>query len=234
MNKNFKAYALIWAILLTMVNLVIFLARPIIPGYIITYDARFWIAWGLILIAFIVNLVSTYIAFKDENPKKLFYNISIIRISYVGVVLMCIASAVVMLIPDCPVWIAGIVCVVIAIGNAIAIIKARWAVKIVSGVDKRIERQTTFIRSLTIEAESLMAAAKTPEIKALCRKVYEAARYSNLRSSDALVEIEGQIRKKFNIFSEAVYAVDAERVEEQAEELIKLIGDRNRRSKISQ
>lgn len=64
MKKNFKFFALIWAILLAVFNLVVFLIRPVLPGYEINYDARFWIAWGFIIAAFIGNLVCAYIAFK--------------------------------------------------------------------------------------------------------------------------------------------------------------------------
>lgn len=232
MNKNFKAYAMIWTILLAIVNLAIFLARPIIPGYIIIYDARFWTAWGLILISFIINLVSAYIAFKDENLKKLFYNISLIRISYTGTILMCIAGAVLMLIPDCPTWIAGIVCAVIATGNAVSIVKAQWAVKTVSDVDEKIAVKSFFVKNLTVEAENLAAKAGRPEDKAACRKVYEAVRYSDPMSCAALAEIEGRISIAFNMFSEAVNVAGAEKIEALAGELVGLIGDRNRKCKM--
>ena len=53
MKKNFKFYIIIWAILLVLYNLTVFLVRPVMPGYIINYDARFWISWGVIIATFI-------------------------------------------------------------------------------------------------------------------------------------------------------------------------------------
>ena len=64
MKKNFKFYFSLCSILLAVFNVVVFILRPVIPGYIIEYDARFWIAWGFILAAFIVNLVCAYFAFR--------------------------------------------------------------------------------------------------------------------------------------------------------------------------
>ena len=32
MKKNFKSYAIIWAVLFAVFNIVVFLARPVIPG----------------------------------------------------------------------------------------------------------------------------------------------------------------------------------------------------------
>ena len=81
MKKNFKSYALIWAIMLAAFNAVVFLVRPVIPGYSVNYDARFWIAWGFILAAFAGNLVCAYFAFKAQNLKKLFYNLPLITVS---------------------------------------------------------------------------------------------------------------------------------------------------------
>ena len=71
MKKNFKFYTLIWAILLAVWCAVVFLVRPIIPSYVINYDARFWIAFVFIVAAFIGNLVCAYFAFKTENLKKM-------------------------------------------------------------------------------------------------------------------------------------------------------------------
>ena len=78
MKKNVKYYVLIWLILLAVFNLVVFLVRPIIPGYVIEYDGRFWIAWAFIIAAFIGNLICAYIAFKAENLQKMFYNFPLI------------------------------------------------------------------------------------------------------------------------------------------------------------
>ena len=41
MKKNFKFYVIAWAILLAIYNLTVFLVKPILPGYVFNYDARF-------------------------------------------------------------------------------------------------------------------------------------------------------------------------------------------------
>ena len=72
MKKNFIFYALIWAVLLAVWCAVVFLVRPIIPGYVIEYDARFWSAFVFILATFIGNIACAYLAFKAENARKMF------------------------------------------------------------------------------------------------------------------------------------------------------------------
>jgi hypothetical protein len=77
-----------------------------------------------------------------------------------------------------------------------------------------------------------MASAKTEEIKATCRKVYEAIRYSDPMSNDALAAVEWQITIKFTELSEAVKANDGDRVSELANDVVILVGDRNKKCKL--
>lgn len=155
MKKNFKFYALIWAILLAVWCAVVFLVRPIIPGYVINYDARFWIAFVFIVAAFIGNLACAYFAFKAENLKKMFYNLPLIAVSWSALIAMLVIGCILMLIPNCPAWIAAIVCIIVLAFNAIAVIKAVWAADTVNKVDEKVKAQTSYIKNLTVDAESM-------------------------------------------------------------------------------
>lgn len=228
MKKNFKFYIIIWAILLVLYNLTVFLVRPVIPGYIINYDARFWISWGVIIATFIGQLFCAKVAFDSKNNEKLFLNIPLITQSYTALVVATIAGSALMLIPDCPAWIAAIVCAAVFGFGAISVIKVKAAADIVSDTDDKIKTQTLFIKSLTVDAEGLISRAKSEAVKAECKKVYEAIRYSDPMSSDALTGIESQITLKFNEFSNAVTS-GTDNIETLANEVVILVGDRNKK-----
>lgn len=232
MKKNFKFYALILVILLAAFNAVVFLVRPIIPGYVINYDARFWIAWAFILAAFIGNLACAYFAFKAENLKKMFLNLPLITVSWSALIAMLIVGSGLMLIPNCPAWIAAIVCIVVLAFNAIAVIKAVWAADTVNKVDEKVKVQTSYINNLTVDAESILARAKSEPVKAECKKVFEAVRYSDPMSNEALSMIEAKITVKVDELASAVGADDAEKAKEIADEIVILVGDRNKKCKI--
>ena len=231
MKKSFKYYALIWIIFFAAVNAVTFLIRPIIPGIEVVHDARFWIAWVFILIAFIGNLACAYFAFKADNLQKMFYNLPLIRISWIGLIVMVAASCAIMLIPKCPAWIAAVVCIIILAFNVIAVIKAAWAADTVEQIDEKIKTQTSFIKNLTTDASVILGHAKSDEVKADCKKVYEAARYSDPMSNEELSTIEADISVKMDEFSTAVNADDKDKTKEIADELVVLINDRNKKSK---
>lgn len=227
MKKNIKSYALIWTIFLVAFNAVVFLVRPMIPGYEIRYDARFWIAWVFVMAAFVGNLVCANAAFKAENLQKLFYNVPLITISYSGLILMLVLGAVLMLVPNCPAWIAAIVCVAIAAFTAVAVVKADWAGETVSATHEKVKSQTQFIKLLTVDAETLLGKAKTPDAKIAAKKVYEALRYSDPMSSEALSEIEAELTEKFRALEAAVTADQG--VTEAAESLLETLAERNRK-----
>ena len=233
MNKRFKTYALVWLILLAVFNILCFVTpnEMTVGGTTYTkFDASFWTAYAFITLAMIGQLFCGIRAFKAENRTKLFYRIPLIRISYMGLIVMGLAGTAVMAIPDLPSWVGGIVCAVVLAFTAMALLKADAAAEEVAAVDQRVSARSAFVRSLTAQAEGLMAGAKTEQAKQVCKKVYEALRYSDPMSNAALAEPEAQIAAKFKEYSAAV--ANGEEYEALADELIELIAERNRQCKM--
>ena len=229
MNKKFKYYALIWAILLAVFNVICFITPDETAG-MSKFGGAFWAGYIFITIAFIGQLVCAYIALKTDDKTKLFYNIPIIRVSYTGLILTLVFGALCMAIPNLPNWVGIIVCLLVLAFTAIAVIKAKAAADVVENIDAKVKAKTIFVKTLTVDAENLFARATTPEAKDACKKVFEAVRYSDPMSNDALAGVESQITLKFNELSEAVSG-GADNVKNIADELVVLIGDRNKKCK---
>lgn len=227
MKKSFGAYALIWVILLAVFNMAVFFARPILPQYGITYDTRFWIAWGAVIAHFFGNLICALLTLRRKNLKTTFYRLPLVRISYRRLILMLVFGVGLMLIPDCPAWISAIVCSVLFMFNAIVLIKANWAGSTVVTVDEKIQTKTAFIKTATLDAQNLMNRAEGDAVRAACKKVYEALRYSDPMSNDALSVAEAKITVKLDELATAVQAADEEKVREIADEVVLLIVERN-------
>ena len=231
MKKSFKIYSLIWAICFAVFNVITFVTPNEIGG-VSKFSGLFWVGYIFITIAFVGQLACAFVAFKAENLKKFFYNIPLLSISYGGLVAMLIVGSVFMAIPVLPEWIGIIVCVVILAFNAIAIIKATAVADIVSGIDEKIKVQTFFIKSLSVDAQSLMTSAKTDELRAEAKKVYEAIRYSDPMANAALSDLDTQIERQFNAFSDAVKADDAELAKETAYAIVEMVERRNQKCKL--
>ena len=229
MKKGFKYYAAVWAILLVLFNVICFVTPNEVAG-MTKFGGSFWVGYAFITVAFLGQLACAYMAFSAENTKKFFYRIPLISVSYTGLILTIIFGSLVMAIPGLPDWAGAIICILILGFNAIAVIKASAAADAVESVDKRIKTQTQFIKLLTVDAEGLMNRASDPAVKNACKKVYEAVRYSDPMSSDALSDVEARMRQEFSALSDAVSkGGDAAAC---AEALLLTIGERNAKCRL--
>ena len=225
MKKNFKLYLVAWAIAFALFNVLSF----VVPSEKTT---SFWIGYIFISLTFIGQLVCLYKVFKADSATKIFYNLSLAKIGYIGLIASFIVGGLCMLISPLPYWVGVVVCAVILAANILSVLKATVAVAEVERIDSQIKVQTSFIKMLTIDADTLMAQAKSEVVKAECRKVYEAIRYSDPMSNDALATVESQISAKFTELSDAVKTDDFTSVTEIANEVVILIGDRNKKCKV--
>ena len=231
MKKTFKFYAIIWAISFALFNVVSFVAPDEVAG-VSKFDGAFWVGYIFIALAFIGQLICAYIAFKAENLKKLFYNIPLISISYIGLVVMLVVGGLTMAIPHFPNWIGIIVCLLVLGFTAISIIKESVAAELVSNIDTKIVTETAFIKTITVDAQNLINRANAPMLKEQCKKVYEALRYSDPISNVALADVEQRIKEEFGALTDAVIADDLDLVESSTKELLRLTDERNANCKV--
>lgn len=230
MKKGFKYYAAAWALLFVLFNLLVFVP----PRFVGEYDkfgGAFWAGYIGIAVAFVGQLVCAHFALKAENAQKLFYRLPLVTVSYTGLVLTLVCGGLCMVVPDLPNWVGALVCLLILVFCAVAVIKAAAAAELVAGVDKKVKAQTQFIKNLTVDAENLCARAQSDEAKAACKKVYEAIRYSDPMSVPALADIESQIALKFNAFSTTV-TNGTDNISAFADELVIFIEDRNKKCRL--
>lgn len=231
MKKYFKYYGICWAIALVVFNVITFVAKNEMVG-LSSVGSSFWVGYAFVTIAFIGNLICSLLFFKEENKSKVFLNVPIIQFAYSALIVSLIVGTIVMAVPQIPYWIGVIVDVLVLAFYAIAIVKASAAADIVNDVEQKVKTQTLFIKSLTVDADSLMARANSDEMKAEAKKVYEAIRYSDPMSNDALAQAESAITIKFKEFEEAIINDDVDLATESSKELLILINDRNQKCKL--
>lgn len=229
MKKNFKFYVATWAVVLATFNTVIFVVPPIIGN---KFTGSFWTAYIFITLAFLGQLACAYLAFKPQSLEKVFLNVPLITISYTGLLVSLIVGTLCMVLSSLPTWIAIVVCYLVLAFMAIALMKANVAAEMVSAVEDKVKAQTATIKMLTADAEHILATAKSTEIKAEAKKVYEAIRYSDPMSKEALADVETRIQSEFVEFENAVQKEDNELVASIGKDLLELIDMRNKKCKM--
>lgn len=221
MKKSFKIYCIIWSLCLFLFHLIVF----IIPFTTIS-DASFWIGYSFITIAFCGQLACTYYVMNMET-RKMFYGISLLVVSYVGLAAMLIVGIITMVIPAFPNWLGIILCMSVFIFMIISVVLAGATGSALSDVDREIKLASFTIRSLTADADQLFKGSKTNMIRKETKKVYEAIRYSDPITHVTLVELNERIQRQFAAFEDAVNSEDSELASAIAAELLSLLSERN-------
>ena len=230
MKKRIGFYMVFWAVLFALFQLIVWLS----PNWVMTdrYTSSFWIGYAFIDVALVGQLICACIALLEENAQKVFYRVPLVSTSYTGLVVTFVVGGLCMLVAPLPYWVGILVCAVVLAANVLAIIKAAAVINEVERIDQKVKVQTFFIKSLTVDAEGLLARAKNDEVKAVCKKVYEAVRYSDPMSSELLASVESQITIRFAALRAAVEAENTGDVCAAAEEVVILLEDRNSKCKM--
>lgn len=226
MKKSFKLYVYVWALLAVLFNVVAF----VLPAYE-KFSPTFWIGLVFVNVAFIGHILCSFVSFKGDNLKKVFYNISLVSISYSGLVSTFAVGFICILVPAIPYWISAVICTLFLICNIIAVVKASVAVSMVADVDEKVQTATSFIYDMRVESETLIARVQNDDLKAVCKKVSDEFKYSDPMSCSELADDEGEIGNFFGVFARAVMSNNAEEAARSSSVLISLIQKRNNKCK---
>ncbi len=225
MKKNFKFYAVSWALLFAIFNVLAFAV-----GF--KNNASFWTAYITSVIAMLLQLVCAKISFKPEKLGRLFLNIPVISITFTGMVASMIIGAVCMVIPSVPVVAIIVIEYLILAFTGISVLKANAAAEIVNEVGEKVKEKTQFIKLTTVDAQNLMNSAKSESVKSACKKVYEALRFSDPMSNETLAHEEAEIADKMAELSSAVASDNADSAESISNEITVLVKARNNKCKM--
>lgn len=228
MKNIFKYYLICWAVALAVFNVVAFVVSGNTVG-LSNVTSSFWIAYAFITLAFCGNLGCSFLFFREENRNKAFLKIPVLYFAFCALVLSLIVGAVAMAVSAIPYWVGIIIDMLVLAFYAMAITKAAAATDIINTLETKVNEKTSYIKTLSIEANSLISRANSDETKALAKKVYEAIRYSDPMSVSELVEFEERIEREFSAFADSIKNNDIELATASADELINLLNDRNKK-----
>lgn len=227
MKKEVRNYALVWAILVLVFNVIVFVT-PNEVGGMSKFEGSFWPGYIFIMISFVGQFACAWKALSGDAT-KVFYRLPMISISYVAVIIMLIAGVLCMVIPKFPIWLSIIICVIVLAFSVIAVLGAETVASAVEDVDQKVKESTLSIKMMIVDADMIVAKAPAGTIKEEVKKVYEAIRYSDPMSNNALAGVESQISIKLAQLSDVVTQGNEEVVKEKVSEILLLINERNKK-----
>lgn len=230
MKTAIKFYSAIWATTLALFNVITFVTPHEIDGQS-KFTPLFFVAYGLITLFFIAQLVITIMATRANKLTLLFYNISLVQVSFVALGVMLVVGGICMAFPHMLLWVGVIACFVALAVNIVAYAKVAIPVAIISEVDEKVKRQTNYIRMLSADADALASSARGKAYESEVKQVYEAIRYSDPMSIPELEALEEKIANQFELFKNAVKTGESDNVYSLKEGLLSLIAERNAKVK---
>ncbi len=196
------------------------------------YTAEFFVALVIMLLGYAYAILATFIAFgKADTNEKTFYGIPLVYNGFATFVVVAITSALFMIL-NLPIIVMAIITIIVLAISAIGLVKRNAAREAIEATGEKVKQQTAYIRLLTADAEHLVTVSKTPEIKVNVKKVYEAIRFSDPMSNDALADVETRIQYEFAALTNAVKNENAELVASISTEILELVDARNKKCKV--
>ena len=174
MKSYFKYYGIVWVVLVVVFNVIVFVTPNEIAG-VSKFGGSFWLGYIFIMMTLVAQLGVAWYSLKDDIT-KIFYRIPLISISYGSLITMMVVGILCMVIPGFPVWVGIILCLLVLAFSIVSMMRAQAAASLIGDTDTKIKNKTFFIKSLTIDMDSLLARAASPEMSEELKKVYEAVR----------------------------------------------------------
>lgn len=215
MKKGFIKYSLLWLVALGIFNAVAFL----MPNEL---NSTFWIGYGAVSAAFVLQLLSTAWFFNKDLLQK--------RLGQIPVPVFCMMGLIALLAGSVAFGVTGMTLIVIA---SYVVVGVQYIANIVVIVASgKSGAATGFIPELKKNTAELAKKAENNEIKALADEVANAAASADTRSDAALAGVENKILSEMEKFSAAVEASDLESAQASAKQLLSFIKERNTKCRL--
>lgn len=190
MKKKVSSMSLIvLAIVFVVYNLFVFLfLNPVTPV--------FWVSYGFMILAFLLQIVGMYLSFKDFSVRAVFFGIPLAQFTLFYFCAELFMSVVFMIFQSIPVKIPVFLQVVLLAVYAIVAIVSVVTRDTVVQVEQKYQNAASNNRMNRAAVESICDMVSDPELKKQMRQLAEVIRYSDPMTSSAVAELETRIQQE--------------------------------------
>lgn len=188
-KKSIGALLALWAIVFAVYNLFVFL-------FVVPWSPVFWISYGFMALAFVLQLVGMYLSFKEMSVKAIFFGIPLAQFTLFYFFAELFMSIVFMIFQNV-IWTIPLFLqiLLLAVYGVVAIVSVFTRDTAVA-VKDQIRESATAMKLNAVDIELLCDAATDPELKTQLRRLAEAVRYSDPVSNDLVADVDGRIRQE--------------------------------------
>ncbi len=226
-----KGYLIIWVAAVIMFILI----AVLIPEKIGSWskkDSSFWASVLMMLLMLAGNLILSIFFFEKGTKEQNFLKLPVAYVSFVALGITFLAEIVCLLLPGSKNWWGIVVGLVILICYGFCVLGTLSAAKVIEHTEEKLVEKTAFLKSLRAEAEILVKQAPTEAAKKEAEKISQALRYSDPCSNLQLDEVEGRLYVAFSAFASAIKQGEEEQYKTEADNVLRLLDERNTKCKL--
>ena len=190
-GKVSAGICLIYLILLGVFNLLVFTIFK-------TRTSVFWLSYGFMTEAFVVQIISMLLAFKTADVETAFFGIPLASFSIYYLCAALIVGAVFMIFQKAGFVLALVIQVLLLAAFLIIAIISLLARDTVQAVGENVKRNVTNLKSVLVDIEMLAFSCAEPELKQALMKLADTVKYSDPMSNESVELIEQRIMRKIS------------------------------------
>lgn len=195
----------------------------------------FWLSYVFGVVAIAAQIYVLQVAFTGQKSlRSKFYGFPIARVGVVYLVVQLVLSLVCMaLAAILPIWAVVLADVVVLGAAAVGFVATDAMREEIQRQDTVLKKDVSAMRAMQSMSRSLVSQCGDPSLRAELEKLSEALRYSDPVSSDALVEIEAELKGLLDEAQKAIVEQEYEAAGTLCRQAMGVLNERNRLCKLN-
>lgn len=182
-----------------MIYIIVFLVFNLLVFLVFNKkNSVFWMSYGFMCLAFIVQVGSMLMAFRTLETESVFMGIPLASLSFYYFFAAIFAGAVFMVFQVASFKLALIVQVLILAIYVVVALIALMSRDVVQNVNDTIRENVQTIKTMNVDVDVLIPQVSDPALKKALKKLSDTVRYSDPMSNSAVADIESQINESMN------------------------------------
>lgn len=212
----------VFGVIFLVYNLFVFLfMHPVTPV--------FWISYGFMILAFVLQIVGMYLSFKEFNVQAVFFGIPLSQFTLFYFFAELFMSLVFMIFQSVPWKIPVFLQILLLAVYAVVAILSVFARDAAVASSDKIKQQATAMRMNTVDIEMLRDSVKDPELKTQLGRLAEAVKYSDPMTTDAVADVDARIHQETFALQTYCEDGDLENARTSCAKLQRLYVERNKK-----
>ena len=158
----------------------------------------FWLSYGFMTLAFVVQIVSMFLSFKTADVETAFFGIPLASFSIYYLCAELVIGTLFMIFQMASFTLALVIQVLVLAAFLIVAIISVLSRNTVQQISDNVKEHVTTLKTVLVDVELLMEGCTDPELRANLRRLSETIKYSDPMSNEAVADVEQRIMRKIS------------------------------------